>query len=140
MVRRTETAIQVRFSDIDLAGHAHHGVYLSWFELARIAFLDQVIAPDNNWKEQGSILARSEVDHRSPVFLRDKVTITTWCDRIGKSSFDLRYALFAEREGKRELCAEGRSVLVCFEYLTRTTLPIPAAWRTLLEEHVATTD
>jgi len=128
----TTTQIQIRFNDMDMAGHAHNGVYLSWFELARMAFFRAFIAPDHDWKKHGMILARNEVDHRAPVLLRDQAEVDCWCDRVGKTSFDLRYALHVLKDGKRQLRAEGRSVMVCYDYLANAPIPVPAAWRDAL--------
>jgi acyl-CoA thioester hydrolase len=129
---RTTTPIQVRFNDIDMARHAHNAVYLSWFEQGRMDLLRSFIAPDHDWQQQGLILARNEVDYRLPVHLRDAVEVDTWCSAIGGKSFDLRYALYVTKGGERVLCCEGRSVMVCFDYVKNTSMPVPAAWRAAL--------
>lgn len=128
----TTTAIQVRFNDIDMAGHAHNGVYLSWFEQARMDLLRTFIERKHDWKTHGLILARNEVDYRAPVHLSDQVEVDCWCDRIGSKSFDLRYALYVIKDGARHLRTEGRSVMVCFNYQQSTTIPVPTAWRDAL--------
>ena len=87
---RSRTVIQVRFNDIDMAGHAHNAVYLSWFEQARMDLLRKFIEKHHDWKKNGLILARNEVDYRGPVHLSDVVEVETWCSAIGTKSFDLR--------------------------------------------------
>ena len=37
-------------------------------------------------------------------------------------------SLLTARRGR----AEGRSVMVCFDYTTNSPIPVPAAWRTAL--------
>lgn len=133
----TTTLIQVRFNDIDMAGHAHNGVYLSWFEQARMDLLRQFIERKHDWKVHGLIVARNEVDYRAPVHLSDHVEVDCWCDRIGSKSFDLRYALYVTEGGKRELRTEGRSVMVCFDYTANTTINVPEEWRTALARIMA---
>ncbi len=128
----TTTSIQIRFNDIDLAGHAHNGVYLSWFEQARMELLRHCIERQHDWKEQGIILARNEVDYVRPVHLSDEVEVRCWCTRVGTKSFDLGYELFATSDGKRQLSAKGRSVMVCFNYFTHETIAVPDTWRTAL--------
>ncbi len=129
---RTRTPIQIRFNDMDMAGHAHNAVYLSWFEQARMDLLRQFIEKEHDWKKLGLILARNEVDYRKPVHLSDVVEVETWCSAIGTKSFDLRYALFVIRNDQRELRAEGKSVMVCFDYTATATITIPAPWRDAL--------
>ena len=115
-----------------MAGHAHNGVYLSWFEQARMDLLRTFIERKHDWKVHGLIVARNEVDYRAPVHLSDHVEVDCWCDRIGSKSFDLRYALFVVKDGARELRSEGRSVMVCFDYIANATITVPDDWRTAL--------
>ncbi|MBL8001726.1 MAG: acyl-CoA thioesterase [Flavobacteriales bacterium] len=129
---RTKTPIQVRFHDIDMAHHVHNAVYLSYFELARMDFLRQFIEKDHDWKKFGLILARNEVDYRQPVHLSDQVEVETWCSNVGNKSFDLSYALFVKQPDGRKLCTQGRSVMVCFDYVAGTSISVPDAWRIAL--------
>ncbi len=132
------TPIQVRFNDIDMAGHAHNAVYLSWFEQARMDLLRTFIERKHDWKVNGLILARNEVDYRAPVHLSDQVEVECWCDRIGSKSFDLRYALFTVKDGERQLRTEGRSVMVCFDYTSNTAIAVPDDWRNALQRMMKT--
>ncbi|MFN3875332.1 MAG: acyl-CoA thioesterase [Flavobacteriales bacterium] len=130
---RIATPIQIRFADLDMAHHAHNGVYLHWFELARMALLERFIPKGHDWRRQGLILARNEVDYRMPVNLRDEVRAEAWCSAIGTKSFDLSYAIVRLKDGRREVCAEGRSVMVCFDYERQASTTVPAEWREALE-------
>lgn len=129
---RTKTAVQVRFNDIDMARHAHNAVYLSWFEQARMDYLKLFIEQDHDWRSQGLILARNEVDYRQPVHLGDQVEVECRCSNIGNKSFDLSYDLFVVKDGRRTLSAQGRSVMVCFNYLENRSVAVPDNWRTAL--------
>ena len=129
---KTTTPIQVRFNDIDMAGHAHNAVYLSWFEQARMDLLRTFIERKHDWKVHGLIVARNEVDYRGPVHLSEQVEVYCWCDRLGSKSFDLRYALYVMNDGVRQLRTEGRSVMVCYDYNINATIAIPDAWRAAL--------
>ena len=129
MQARTVTPVQVRFQDVDMAGHVHHGVYASYFETARIHFLGQFIPADHDWSREGLVLARLEADYRGPVHLHDQVEVETWCSRLGAHSFDLSYALFVVRDGQRRLCTEGRTVMVGYDLAERKACDLPEAWR-----------
>lgn len=129
---RSSTPIQVRFNDMDMAGHAHNAVYLSWFEQARMDLLRTFIERDHDWKKQGLILARNEVDYRKPVHLSDRVQVECWCDGLGNKSFDLRYEVQVETGTGQALHALGRSVMVCYDYVSASTIAIPATWRAAL--------
>lgn len=117
-----------------MARHVHNAVYLHWFELARMEFLKRFIPQDHDWSKQGLILARNEVDHRMPVRLHDTVEAEAWCGTVGGKSFDLLYRIHRVGGDKPGICAEGRSVMVCFDYHTQRTIPIPGSWREALEQ------
>ena len=125
--------VQIRFADVDMARHVHNAVYLHWFEAARMALLEQFIPKDHDWRTEGLILARNELDYRMPVHLTDQIEVEAWCGTIGNKSFDLVYAIHRVGGEKPGICAEGRSVMVCFDYVRNTSIPLPGAWRVALE-------
>ncbi len=133
-IRAIRVPIQIRFADVDMARHVHNAVYLHWFEAARMALLQQFIAPDHDWRTQGLILARNEMDYRMPVHLTDRIEAEAWCGTIGNKSFDLAYAIHRIGGDKPGICAEGRSVMVCFDYKENSSIPLPGPWRQALEQ------
>ncbi len=132
----TRVPIQVRFADVDMARHVHNAVYLHWFEAARMKFLEQVVPADNDWSKLGLILARNEVDYRMPVRLHDTIEAEAWCSAVGTKSFDLSYRIHRIGGDAPGICAEGRSVMVCFDYTVQRTIAIPEDWRRQLEARI----
>jgi acyl-CoA thioester hydrolase len=113
----------VRFRDLDSMGHVNNAVFLTYMEQARIGFLFGRGATTNS-----IIIARVEIDYRSPVRLGDTVEIAVRCDRLGTKSFDLEYELSV---GDR-VVAEARSVQVFYDYDRREAAELPADWRQAL--------
>jgi acyl-CoA thioester hydrolase len=118
---------KVRFRDLDGLGHVNNAVFLTYMEQARselllqrglIGTLDELVI----------ILARVEIDFRSPVEFGETVDVELRLGRLGTKSFELEYTL---RVGDR-VVAEGKSVQVGFDYETGTTIPIRDEWRKLL--------
>ena len=120
----------VRFADLDGMGHVNNAVYSTYLEQARLAWF---------WSHDGDgadpmplrdvILARTEIDFRSPAVFGDTVDIGVRPTRLGTKSFDLEYEL---RAGGR-LVAEARSVLVGYDYDRAESVPIPDRWRRRLQ-------
>lgn len=131
------TAIQIRFGDVDMARHVHNAAYLHYFELARMALLSSFIGKDHDWRRQGLILARNEMDYLKPVHLSDRIEVDCWCSHLGSKSFTLSYAVERITRSGHERCADGKSVLVCMDYDTGNTIGLPLAWRSALEQHRA---
>jgi acyl-CoA thioester hydrolase len=118
---------RVRFQDLDGLGHVNNAVYLTYMEQARSEFLrDRGLV--TNLDDLTIILARVEIDFRSPVSYGETVDVEMRPGRLGTKSFELEYTL---RVGER-IVAEARSVQVGFDYETDETIPIPEAWRKLL--------
>lgn len=126
--------IQIRFADVDMAGHVHNAVHLHWFETARMVLQERFIPADHDWREQGLILARNEVDYRMPIRLNDRIEVHARCGTIGNKSFDILYSIHRMGGDVPGICAEGRSVLVCFNYIQNRSVPLPGPWRLALEQ------
>ena len=75
--------IQVRFSDLDIMGHVNNSVYLSYFEYARVHYFGQLLGTDWNWKTDGVLLVRNEVEYLRPVLLNDTPEVTVYTEEIG---------------------------------------------------------
>jgi len=110
----------VRFRDLDSLAHMNNAVYATFLEQARIAFLTQYDAQVENM-----ILARLEIDFRSPAELGETIEIAVTPTRVGTKSFDLEYVM---RAGER-VVAEAKTVLVAYDYDRARSVEIPEAWK-----------
>jgi acyl-CoA thioester hydrolase len=119
--------ISIRFADIDAFNHVNNAKYLTYFEHARMNFFDKVL-PEINWKEQGMILARTEVNFVAPVFLHDTIEVQIQCIRFGKKSFDMAYKIVKLINNEKVEAANGISVLVAYDYTKNSTIPLPEKW------------
>lgn len=102
--------IQIRFSDIDLMGHVNNAVYLNYFESARMHYLVQILGKDWDWRENGIILKKNEIEYVSPIFLGDQPITYVFLEHIGTKSFSLSY----EIKVNEELKTIGKSILVSY--------------------------
>lgn len=132
----SKTNITVRFSDIDMAGNVHNSKYLSYFEQARIDFLTQISGLNWDWRKQGLLIGRIEVDYIHPLHLRDKVFIKTSCDHVGNKSFTLSYKLFKNTSEGPKLCTKGRSILICMDFELNKSVSIFNEWKKFLMESI----
>ena len=110
----------VRFRDLDAMGHMNNAVYATFIEQARLAFLTP-----NGANVESMILARLEIDFRSPVELGETVEIAVTPARVGTKSFDLDYVL---RAGER-VVAQAKTVLVAYDYATGSSVELPDEWK-----------
>lgn len=124
----TPARIQVRLTDIDILGHVNNAIYLSYFEMTRIHYFNQLVGPDWDWMENGVVLVHNEVNYHLPIFLYDAPEIHMYCTQIGNKSFTLSYEVYV----KEQLKTTGKSTLVGFNSNKQQSIEIPEAMRTAL--------
>ncbi|HXB57479.1 MAG TPA: thioesterase family protein [Vicinamibacteria bacterium] len=117
--------VDVRFRDLDTQGHVNNAVYLTYLESARIVWWQEVTG--RTLAEMGMILARTEIDYRSPAAYGDRLEVGLRCVSMGRSSFVLEFRV--EERGSGRLVAEARKVLVHYDYIARRSIPIPPELR-----------
>ncbi len=129
----SKTQIQVRFNDADLAGHVHNAMYFNYFELGRIDLFKQIADENWDWRKKGILVARNEADYLKSVMLNDSIFVETKCEDVGKKSITLSYQIFREtKDGVKELCTKGRSILVCVEYGNNQSVEVFEEWKQVL--------
>jgi acyl-CoA thioester hydrolase len=116
----------VRFRDLDGMGHVNNAVFSTYLEQARLAWFGTA----ETLPLSDVILARTEIEFRSPVAIGETVEIGVRASRLGTKSFELEYELQA---GGR-LVAEAKSVLVGYDYSRGESSTIPERWRRRLSE------
>ena len=124
---RHRTTLQVRFRDTDAFGHVNNAVFSSYVELARIRYLLDALQPDRGFDRMPLILARAEIDFRSPIQFEEEVVVETRVDHIGRSSFAMSHRMRAGTEGR--LVGEVATVLVAYDYGAARPMPVPDEWR-----------
>lgn len=120
-------SIPIRFSDMDMFGHANNAVYLTYFEQARSNYWKDIIQWD--WKTTGIIFAKAEVDYLKPILLDDEIYAYVRTTRLGKSSFDIEYLLVAENDKTQVLKTIGKTTQVAIDYQINKSVPIPEKQR-----------
>lgn len=123
-------AVQASLRDTDGLGHVNNGVYLTWLEEVRTRY----VYDRRGWTDLAQvdfILASAKIDFRSPVRLLEVVDL--WCgpSRVGRSSWELIYEGRSRADGR--LVVEASTVQVQFDYARHSSVPIPGAWRDILE-------
>jgi len=130
---RHRTTLQVRFRDIDAFGHVNNAVFHSYVEQARIQYLLDVLEPDKPFDRLPLILARVELDYRSPITFGEEVLVETRVERIGRTSFGMSHRMTVAADDR--LVGDVQSVLVTYDYAAARPVPVPDDWRRLLGQY-----
>jgi acyl-CoA thioester hydrolase len=119
----------VRFRDCDAMGHVNHAVYFTYLEQCRLTCWRELTgAPGPHTRV---IIARAECDYRAPAHFGDELEIRMRVGDVGRSSFGLLYEIVNAADGRT--LAEGKTVMVSYDYAASKSLPLPAETRALLE-------
>jgi acyl-CoA thioester hydrolase len=110
---KVKVPVQVRFRDTDAMGHVNNAVYHSYLEYARMKYFEQVTGL-RDYRRADFILARVELDYRSPVVVGEELEVGVRCSALRRTSFELAYRVVEKGSGR--LVAEGRTVQACYDY------------------------
>ena len=130
---RHRTSVQVRFRDVDAFRHVNNAVFFSYIEQARVGYLLDVLAIEADFATLPLILARVEIDFRSPILFGDEVAIGSRVDRIGETSFSMSHRVTIGPEER--LAADADSVLVTYDYAVERPMRVPDEWRERFAVH-----
>lgn len=123
--------VPVRFSDTDALGHVNNANYLSFLECARVEYLKKVLGRTRA-EDYGVIIARIEIDYKSPAFHYETLRVGCRVEEIGGSKIIMDYRV--EEQATRRLVALAKSVVVAFDYAIGRPVRISDEWRRCMEE------
>jgi acyl-CoA thioester hydrolase len=128
---RYSTPITVRFRDCDPMGHVNNAVYLTYLEVARFAYW-QDVAGGRWFGDAGFIVARAEIDYKASAKPGDTVQVHLGITGFGRTSFVFEYELFDQDD--RHI-ASARTVQVMYDYAKETPVPVVDEFRQLINAY-----
>jgi len=122
---RFSTDVRVRFAETDAQGIAHNSNYLIWFELARVAYLEEYTGGYPALREQGieSLVLESHVRYLKPAQFDDRLVIHARVGELRGARFRFEYEV--KRDG--DLLADGWTSHACVDATTFRPTRIPQA-------------
>ena len=120
------TDVRVRFAETDAQGIAHHSNYLVWFELTRVAYLQEFAGGYNLLREQGleATVVEAHVRYLVPARFDDVIRVWARCSDVRGARFRYDYAL--ERVGDGARIADGWTTHACVDATTLRPTRLPA--------------
>lgn len=115
--------LQKRWRDHDEYAHVNNSVYMTYLEEARIRYFHEAYQWD--WKTDGLILARVELDFVRPVTYTDPAWVYTRVMKLGDKSFQMEYRIVNELPDKKVIMTRATSTMVMFDYKSNQPYPVP---------------
>lgn len=128
---RLVSEVSVRFSDTDGMGHVNNANYLSFLEVSRLDYLRLVLGRVKI-EEFGVIIARIEIDYKSPIHHYETLLVGCRVSKIGGASITMDYRIEDKATGR--LVAKAKSVTVTFDYALNRPTRVSGEWRKKMEE------
>jgi acyl-CoA thioester hydrolase len=122
MAFRYSTPIAVRFRDCDPMGHVNNAVYLTYLEIARFAYWNDV-AGGRTYGNVSYIMARVEIDYKASAKTGDTLNVHVAVTGFGRTSFAFAYEI-VDQDGR--LIATARTVQVMYDYALNQPVPVIA--------------
>lgn len=124
--------IPVRWADMDSLGHVNNVVYLRYFEIARIAYLERLglQPPSLDWGERGLIIASVSCRFKAPVTYPDTLTVGSRVTALGEDRLIMDNEAVSQTLGR--LVAVGDVEMVCYDYVEGCRSAMPPEWRRLI--------
>jgi acyl-CoA thioester hydrolase len=121
---RFGTDVRVRFAETDAQGVAHNSNYLVWFEIARIAYLEEYAGGYPALRETGleSFVLESHVRYLKPAHFDDRLRIHARVGELRGARFRFDY----EVTRNSEVIADGWTAHACVDAKTLRPTRIPA--------------
>jgi acyl-CoA thioester hydrolase len=123
--------LRLDWSELDLYGHINNVSYFKYLQASRINYWEQIGM--HSLLETGGVgpmLAATQCDFRKPLHYPGDITIRASITEMRRTSFSLYHRI---QDGEGALAAEGRDVIVLFNYRTGIKEVIPQALCTLVE-------
>jgi acyl-CoA thioester hydrolase len=120
--------IKVRYVETDMSGHVNNVSYFIYFEQGRVEYMEQLGIADELFNEQNVVVvADLECQYLQQIFLKDSLKLLVRVAKMGRSSYDLEYAIV--ETGKAQLKAVGRGAMVYIDRKLGKSAPLPEVAR-----------
>jgi acyl-CoA thioester hydrolase len=127
MAFRTEMEVRVR--DLNYGNHLGNDAYLGYMHEARLRFFASFGYSEIDLAGTSVIMGDSAIVYKQECFYGDVLVIEVTAAEFGSRGFDLYYRFSKKATGA--LVCEAKTGMVCFDYTTRKTVEVPAAFRDL---------
>lgn len=118
------TKIRVRYGETDQMGVVHHGNYASYFELARIEWLENFGVSYKKLEKTGIMLPvyKMDISYKKPAYFDDRLEIETSLKQKPTAKINFQYII---RNSARTILTEGSTTLVFTDKQTNRPMRCP---------------
>ena len=129
---KLELQLRIDWSDLDMYKHVNNISFMRYMQSGRVNFWEASgIYEMYENSNMGTMLVSTHCDFKKSLYYPGKAIVKTKLDFIKNSSFGLKHLILDEAN---EICAEGKDVVVCYDFAKDKTFRIPEDLREKLSE------
>ncbi|MDX1719036.1 MAG: acyl-CoA thioesterase [Salegentibacter mishustinae] len=129
---KLELQLRIDWSDLDMYKHVNNISFMRYMQSGRVNFWEASgIYEMYENSNMGTMLVSTHCDFKKSLYYPGKAIVKTKLDFIKNSSFGLKHLILDEAN---EICAEGKDVVVCYDFEKDKTFRIPEDLREKLSE------
>lgn len=119
--------LQIRFNDIDMLGHLNNGVYLTFMDLGKAHYFNDVLGSKVDWHKINVAVVNINVNFYAPTYLDDHIAVVTAVVAMSQHSMTMEQRVIDTDSGEVKCLA--RTIMAGFDVATATARPIDPMWR-----------
>ncbi|MGO4317964.1 thioesterase family protein [Agrobacterium sp. MCAB5] len=126
-----QMSLQMRWGDMDAAGHLNNTVYFRFMEQIRITWFEGLGLLGDVGHGEGPVIVDAAAAFLRQLSYPGDVLVTMSVGLPGRSSFDTRYKLSRADEPEK-ICATGSARCVWIDFSRQKSVPMPDSLRNTL--------
>ncbi len=124
--------LRIDWGDLDMYEHVNNVAYMKYLQSGRVNFWEASgIHEFYRNSNKGTMLVSTKCDFKKSLHYPGNAIIKTRLDFLGNKSFGLKHVIL-NKDG--ELCAEGKDVVVCYDFEKHETFAVPEWMRSKISE------
>lgn len=124
---RHRLPLQMRFNDIDMLGHLNNSVYLTFMDLGKARYFEEVNGGEPvDISKMGIVIVNINANFCVPTFFNESIEVETAAVAIGEKSITLEQRIYSLPD--RQVKCSCRTVMAGFDIHTNTSIPISEEW------------
>lgn len=123
--------LNIRITDVNYGNHVGYQNFLSFFQEARIAYLDQFGFSELNISGSGMIISEVNCKYKKELFFGDDIIVGCRISKLRPKVFIMNYQI----SKADEICASGVTTNMCFDYDIKKVVKLPPEFVTAIKEY-----
>lgn len=122
--------LQIRFNDADMLGHLNNSVYLTFMDLGKAHYFNDVMK-GVDWRNINVAVVNINVSFFAPAYLDSNLSCLTAVTRVSEHSITLEQRVVDTDSG--EVKCAATTIMAGYDVKTAQSRPIDPEWRRAIE-------